>query len=246
MKVNTITKKVQLVTEHEIMKGAKPVSGHPIRKWKLSVYGLDENNERCNMEYVEKVEYILHPSFTNPKRMTSKPPYSLQEKGWGEFDMQVILHFVDKTTYPLEHDLNFRSTHYEVPHVVTFSNPKGALLKALGGGKDSEGEEVSTPEKSTAAKGKRSTTYKAKSSRKKPKPDSDMVVPSLSSISPEKDEKAELINCELLAEKLYKLSGSDIVDVVNFVKERKSKNTYVNEDVEGNTRSLTMLTDDHF
>ncbi|ORX92943.1 yeats-domain-containing protein [Basidiobolus meristosporus CBS 931.73] len=213
MKVKTITRKVQIVTEHEIMKGAKPVSGHPIRKWKLSVYGLDDKDERTSMDYVEKVEYVLHPSFTNPRRVTSKPPYFLQEKGWGEFDMQVILHFIDKTSFPLVHDLNFRSGHYEVPHTVTFSNPKGALLKVLE-------SETSAPEASVAVNDKKSTTVKGRS-RKKLK-----------------------INHERLADKLYKLSGEDILDVVNFVKERKERSTYVNEEVEGEFHfDLYTLTD---
>ncbi|KAK9712363.1 transcription factor TFIIF complex subunit Tfg3 [Basidiobolus ranarum] len=244
MKVKTITKRVQVVTEHEIMKSAKPVSGHPIRKWKLSVYGLDDNNERVSMEYVDKVEYILHPSFTNPRRVTSKPPFSLQEKGWGEFDMQVILHFIDKTTFPLVHDLNFRSSHYEVPHVVTFNNPKGVLLKVLEGEKLPGEEETSIPENNTLVKDKRISSTKGKSSRKKPKAESDMGISSLASISPEKEKRLGSISCERLAEKLYKLSGSDILDVVNFVKERRGKGTYVNEEVEGEFHfDLYTLTD---
>jgi transcription initiation factor TFIID/TFIIF subunit len=50
----------------------------------------------------------------------SEYPFQLQEQGWGEFDMKIMLHFVDKSVppYVLDHDLNFQSTHYEVPQTI--------------------------------------------------------------------------------------------------------------------------------
>ena len=58
---------------------------------------------------------ILYPSI-----VVRKPPFTLAEKGWGEFDMKVILYFVDKSIPPheLEHDLNFSKPHYEVLHTL--------------------------------------------------------------------------------------------------------------------------------
>lgn len=47
-------------------------------------------------------------------------PFQLQEQGWGEFDMKIMLHFVDKSVPPfvLDHDLHFQSNHYEVPQTI--------------------------------------------------------------------------------------------------------------------------------
>jgi transcription initiation factor IIF auxiliary subunit len=48
-----------------------------------------------------------------------KPPFRIDEKGWGEFDMQIVLSAVGKggdTT--LDHDLNFQSERYEAKHQV--------------------------------------------------------------------------------------------------------------------------------
>jgi transcription initiation factor TFIID/TFIIF subunit len=99
---------------------------------------------------VDHVEYILHQTFEPPVRSKSfllsfsgypllqfnqmavdtvvplfslevnEFPFQLQEQGWGEFDMKIMLHFVDKSVPPfvLDHDLHFQSTHYEVPQTI--------------------------------------------------------------------------------------------------------------------------------
>jgi transcription initiation factor IIF auxiliary subunit len=53
-----------------------------------------------------------------------KPPFTLSEKGWGEFDMKITLYFTDKTIIPFTffHDLNFKKSHYEVPHKLVSTN----------------------------------------------------------------------------------------------------------------------------
>ena len=42
---------------------------------------------------IDRVTFRLHPSFTNPERVLSAPPFELTETGWGEFDIGVVLHF---------------------------------------------------------------------------------------------------------------------------------------------------------
>ncbi len=43
-----------------------------MRKWKVSIYALDDMGEHIPMNYVEKVEYILHPTFEHPERGNEK------------------------------------------------------------------------------------------------------------------------------------------------------------------------------
>jgi len=46
-----------------------------------------------------------------------RPPFKVEEEGWGEFDLGVTLHFVEKEgTKELTHDLNFQESKYESPH----------------------------------------------------------------------------------------------------------------------------------
>jgi transcription initiation factor IIF auxiliary subunit len=48
-----------------------------------------------------------------------KPPFRIEEKGWGEFDMQIVLSTIGKGgDHTLEHDLNFQSERYEAKHQV--------------------------------------------------------------------------------------------------------------------------------
>lgn len=54
--------------------------------------------------------------------MFKKPPFRIQEKGWGEFDMTIVLTAFHKGgEHTLEHDLNFQSERYEAKHIVVSS-----------------------------------------------------------------------------------------------------------------------------
>ncbi len=48
-----------------------------MRKWKVSIYALDDMGEHIPMNYVEKVEYILHPTFEHPERGNEKTFWEL-------------------------------------------------------------------------------------------------------------------------------------------------------------------------
>ena len=62
-----------------------------------------------------------------------KPPFRIEEEGWGEFEMQITLTSIGKGgDHTVEHDLNFQQERYESKHAVTFKNPKPDLLAALG------------------------------------------------------------------------------------------------------------------
>ncbi|KAI1712373.1 YEATS family domain-containing protein [Ditylenchus destructor] len=73
----------------------KNAAGHT-HSWTLYVRALDE--EECISNYVRKVEFVLHNSYQNPLRVIDKPPFELSETGWGGFDVQMKLFFVDVNT----------------------------------------------------------------------------------------------------------------------------------------------------
>ena len=53
-----------------------------------------------------------------------KPPFRIDEKGWGEFEMTIVLTAVGKGgDHTLEHDLNFQSERYEAKHQVVCIQP---------------------------------------------------------------------------------------------------------------------------
>ena len=64
-----------------------------------------------------------------------KPPFKIEEEGWGEFDMIINLVAVDKGgEFSLSHDLNFQSERYEAKHSVVrlricLGKKKGLMLR---------------------------------------------------------------------------------------------------------------------
>lgn len=103
-----------------------------MRSWSIEIWLLDARGTPIPANIFEKVVYNLHPSFERPKQQFKKPPFRIEEKGWGEFDMQIVLTAKDRGgDHTLDHDLNFQSERYEADHVVTFRNPRPELVELL-------------------------------------------------------------------------------------------------------------------
>lgn len=71
--------------------GKKATEYHS-HKWTLYVRSV---NGEDMTHLLSKVVFQLHPSFDNPMREYTHPPYELTETGWGEFEIAVLLHFTD-------------------------------------------------------------------------------------------------------------------------------------------------------
>ncbi|VDK67806.1 unnamed protein product [Litomosoides sigmodontis] len=52
-------------------------------------------------KYIRKVQFKLHDSYANATRMVEKPPYEVTETGWGEFEVQIRIYFVDVNEKPV-------------------------------------------------------------------------------------------------------------------------------------------------
>ncbi|VIO99785.1 Uncharacterized protein BM_BM17097 [Brugia malayi] len=52
-------------------------------------------------KYIRKVQFKLHDSYANATRMVEKPPYEVTETGWGEFEIQIRIYFVDVNEKPM-------------------------------------------------------------------------------------------------------------------------------------------------
>ncbi|KAF8951253.1 hypothetical protein BGZ46_004098 [Entomortierella lignicola] len=213
-----------------------------MRKWKISLMGINANGEEEPLPYVDRVEYLLHETFAQPLRKVSKYPFVLQEKGWGEFDMKIMLYFVDNATAPavLEHDLNFQSTHYEVPHTLTFKpDLKPSFLKLL-----NQPVETITDKNSRLSsngngvdaktnKRSRDDTHNKKSKRIK-----DYSSDDDSSVASGEDE----IDIHALAEKFQQLEADDLIDLVKLVKANQTSDMYVKEDGEAGEFHIDLRT----
>ncbi|GMR48605.1 hypothetical protein PMAYCL1PPCAC_18800 [Pristionchus mayeri] len=51
--------------------------------------------------YIKKVQFKLHDSYATPTRVIEKPPFEVTETGWGEFEVQMRIYFVDSSEKPI-------------------------------------------------------------------------------------------------------------------------------------------------
>ncbi|RMZ70692.1 transcription initiation factor TFIID subunit 14 [Pyrenophora seminiperda CCB06] len=123
---------VKLITHQKPIAEPSMVEGFPMREWSIEVWLLDDQGNEVMPNVFDKAVYNLHPSFEKVRHVFKKPPFRIEQKGWGEFEMTIVLSAVGKGgDHTLEHDLNFQSERYEAKHQVTFRNPKPELLALL-------------------------------------------------------------------------------------------------------------------
>ncbi|KAH1410511.1 hypothetical protein KXW78_005378 [Aspergillus fumigatus] len=181
------------------------VEGFPLRSWSIEIYLVNEHGEQVPANVFDKVTYTLHPSFGNRAVQTFKnPPFRISEEGWGEFDLQIGLTAADKEHF-LTHDLNFAQPRYESKHVITFKNPKPALLALLR-------ESGPVPGDENGVKSKRAAGGEEGSKKKK------------------RTEKN--VDMDKLADGLQRLGEDDLLQVVQMVHDHKAPDSYTKNDVE--------------
>jgi YEATS family len=76
-------------------KRAENKNEYQSHQWTLYLRGIDETVDLSIC--IEKVIFQLHPSFPQPIREYKHPPYEVTEKGWGEFEAQIFIHWKDPT-----------------------------------------------------------------------------------------------------------------------------------------------------
>lgn len=99
--------------------------------------------------------------FDSLHEVKTEEPYVLEEKGWGEFDMRIVLCFVDNVTDPkvLTFDLHFAQSNYSTTHKLEFPNASQELIKLLAKDPSSSRKGGKKPMSSTSS----STSNKSKS-----------------------------------------------------------------------------------
>ncbi|KAG0053044.1 hypothetical protein BGZ83_001749 [Gryganskiella cystojenkinii] len=233
----------QVLTTQRTVKGQKQ-NGFPMRRWKISLMGIDANGEEDRLPYIDFVEYVLHDTFEEPIR---KYPFELQERGWGEFDMKIRLYFADKSTTPfvLDHDLNFQMSHYEVEHTLTFKpDLKPSFLKLLSppvGTISSRSSSMSHDDNfdGRSQKRRRDTVGKESAKRVKSYDSSD---DDDSSANESTDEWHNKVNVHVLADKFQQLETEDLLELVRLVKANQTSDMYIKEDGEAGEFHIDLQT----
>ena len=91
---------------------------------KGGLYSTRNFQRTSNSEYVyEKSQHYRSSANMSVHVAFKRPPFRINEEGWGEFDMRIALHTTDKSgDQSIAHDLNFQSEHYETKHTVVGSS----------------------------------------------------------------------------------------------------------------------------
>lgn len=74
-------------------------------RWDWRVFVEDDGSG--DLEKVQQVEYILHPTFANPRRLTEDRAnqFELKTNGWGTFLIRAFVETVSGTRIRMEHEL---------------------------------------------------------------------------------------------------------------------------------------------
>ena len=177
----------------------------------MEIFVVNQDNKTdVEADIFSSVQYILHESFGAKARQTKKsPPFRVEEDGWGEFELVIVLEDVSGKQHTVNHDLNFAENRYEVKHAVTFKNPKAPLLQLLRASGPVPGDAVNGADK------KRASDMGGEGVRKK-----------------KKDSDQKGVDMDRLAEGLQKLGEDDLLQVVQMVHDNKSEDSWMRNDID--------------
>lgn len=200
------------------------MENYPMRQWLIEISMLDLAGNEIPATILDKVTYLLHQTFANPMRTLKTPPFRVEEQGWGEFDIPILVHLVGllgkAAVRNISHDLNFLSERYVVDHPISVpTNKSPALTKLLL-------ESGSVP---TDADAKRKAEDVGATKVKKPKNGSGGVA-------------VKGVDLEKLSNGLTKLSEDDLIVIVQMVTDNKTSDMNIKNDVDNGEFTMDLYT----
>lgn len=110
----TVTKSIILGCYTFLKSGG--TEGASSYRWTMLIRSGEKDDEDEDLsEYIRRVEFNLHSTFAQPKRVVESPPFQVEEQGWGEFEVSMRIYFQDINERPLEvkHWLKLRPSEGE-------------------------------------------------------------------------------------------------------------------------------------
>lgn len=158
-----------------------------------------------------------------------KPPFKIEEQGWGEFDIEIALTLSDKGgERVMYHDLNFRQNEYIVEHPIQFPTNRPVLAKLLS---------ESGPVPGFNAPGAAGASSLDSVEKRKPEDNEGAKTKKKAKVF----EKAS-IDLERLADGLQKLSEEDLLGVVQMITDNKTPEMYIKNDVDEGEFHMDLYT----
>ena len=102
--VNAQVKKSFVIGSYAFAKpsvGDNPNSAPSSFRWTILIRSGDADDEDLS-NYIRRVEFNLHSTFAQPRRIVETPPFQVEEQGWGEFEINARIFFQDSNERPLD------------------------------------------------------------------------------------------------------------------------------------------------
>lgn len=203
-----------------------PVENFPMRQWSIEIVLLDDQGNEIPATIFDKVVYHLHPTFANPNRTFTEPPFRIEEQGWGGFELLISGHLMEKGgEKKLTHDLHFMKDAYEIDHVIQVPINKPLLRAEL---------EKSGPvdEVAAAATPSAVTTTVSTPSDKRKAPIVNGDVKNKKAKTTSASTVKGSVNLEKLAFGLTKLNEDTLVGVVQMITDNRTSEMNITNNVE--------------
>ncbi|AAS51325.1 ACR099Cp [Eremothecium gossypii ATCC 10895] len=218
--VATVKRTVRIKTQQSILPDVPPsVDNFPMRRWSIQLAILDEHGEELPATLFDKVVYHLHPTFANPNRTFTEPPFKIEEQGWGGFELLISCHLLEKAgERKITHDLHFMKDAYQVDHVIQVPINKPLLRAELEkSGPVDDGAAVSAA--AIGENKRKAVTSNGETKAKKVKTAVGSTVKGS-------------VDLEKLAFGLTKLNEDDLVGVVQMVTDNRTPDMNITNNVE--------------
>lgn len=224
-----------------------------MREWTIEVSLVNDKGVDVPATIFDKVTYTLHPTFANPVRSFKKPPFTIQEQGWGGFDIPITLTLLDKAgDRKLNHDLNFYKEKYVVDKQITINTTKPNLLKELAksgivpvpGTPSATVEATAGTEDASAAvsNGAASSVAAAPTTTEKRKGAASAAA------EPKNVKRAKTtankggVDLEKMADLLTKLNEDDLLGVVQMINDNRTPEMNIKNDVDNGEFTMDLYT----
>lgn len=123
---------IRVKTQQIIIQEAEDENDLPLRKWMVEIVMLDKDGNEVPADILENCVYYLHKSFENPVQKFTKPPFTISEQGWGEFDMKIVCKLIGKSgKFTIIHYIEFQDNAYAVDYTVQLPLNISKLRSAL-------------------------------------------------------------------------------------------------------------------
>lgn len=224
--VDKVQRTVRITTKQKVLEDEPRIDGiFPMREWRISVNLVGADGKLYPATCFDKVTYQLHETFANPRRVLTKPPFEIVEKGWGEFEMKISFKIANNGgEHTVSYDLHFKEPESWTDVTISFPTNKPELLEKLAES-GSVADTKQEPAAPVSGDKRASDTPAATNKVKKPK----VTIKGT-------------VDLEKLSHGLEQLGEQDVLSVVQMISDNKTPDMYIKNDIDAGEFHVDLFT----